>query len=165
MREPGSALRGRCRHKRSEARAGPPSLPAPPRAEENREGARVKKPAGEKVACLTYLGLRAAAPTLGEGGEVCRPAEGRRRGGEQAMSAITSFHRPVSQPPSRSDACDHDAGRSGRMMERGDIRPALPSPQGLDDPAVDKDSCGVAFIADIKGRRPHPPLPGALTIV
>src|SRR5260370_41600889 len=153
MRQTGSALRGRCRHKRSESRAGPPSLPSPPHAEENREGARVKKPAGEKVASLTYLGLRAEAPTLGEGGEVCRPAEGRRRGGEQAMSAITSVHRPISQAPSRSDASDHDACGGGRVMERGDIRPVVPAPQGLYDPALDKDSCGDGFIADFKGRR------------
>lgn len=39
------------------------------------------KSAGEKVVRLTYLDLRAAAPTLGNGGTVCRPAEGGRRGG------------------------------------------------------------------------------------
>jgi len=49
------------------ATAAPPPYP-PPHAGEGREGA-VKKSAGEKFACLTYLGLRAAAPTLGEGGE------------------------------------------------------------------------------------------------
>ena len=38
------------------------------------------------------------------------------------------------------------------MMERGDIRSGIPAPQGLYDPALDKDSCGVGFIADIKGR-------------
>src|SRR5712672_1027073 len=81
------------------------------------------------------------------------------------MSAITSFHRPVSQAPVRSDACDHDAGRGGRMMERGDIRPGVPAPQGLYDPALDKDSCGVGFITDIKGRRSHAIVADALTIL
>src|SRR6516225_1494619 len=33
--------------------------------------------------------------------------------------------------------------------------PGLPPAQGLYDPALDKDSCGVGFIADIKGRRSH----------
>ena len=33
--------------------------------------------------------------------------------------------------------------------------PGTPSPQGLYDPALDKDSCGVGFIADIKGRKSH----------
>src|SRR5258707_9987146 len=81
------------------------------------------------------------------------------------MSAITSIHRPGSQAPLRPDACDQDAGRSGRMMERGDIRPGVPAPQGLYDPALDKDSCGVGFIADIKGRRSHAIVADALTIL
>ena len=33
--------------------------------------------------------------------------------------------------------------------------PGLPAAQGLYDPALDKDSCGVGFIADIKGRKSH----------
>jgi glutamate synthase (NADPH/NADH) large chain len=31
--------------------------------------------------------------------------------------------------------------------------PGVPPAQGLYDPALDKDSCGVGFIADIKGRK------------
>src|SRR4249920_1259481 len=33
--------------------------------------------------------------------------------------------------------------------------PGMPLAQGLYDPALDKDSCGVGFIADIKGRKSH----------
>jgi glutamate synthase (NADPH/NADH) large chain len=33
--------------------------------------------------------------------------------------------------------------------------PGVPPAQGLYDPALDKDSCGVGFIADIKGRKSH----------
>jgi len=33
--------------------------------------------------------------------------------------------------------------------------PGTPPAQGLYDPALDKDSCGVGFIADIKGRKSH----------
>ncbi|AXK83122.1 glutamate synthase large subunit [Pseudolabrys taiwanensis] len=33
--------------------------------------------------------------------------------------------------------------------------PGVPEAQGLYDPAFDKDSCGVGFIADIKGRKSH----------
>jgi hypothetical protein len=33
--------------------------------------------------------------------------------------------------------------------------PGLPPAQGLYDPALDKDACGVGFIADIKGRKSH----------
>ena len=43
--------------------------------------------------------------------------------------------------------------------------PGLPAPQGLYDPALDKDSCGVGFIADIKGRKSHQIVEDALAIV
>ncbi|HEY4141303.1 MAG TPA: glutamate synthase large subunit [Pseudolabrys sp.] len=35
------------------------------------------------------------------------------------------------------------------------VDPGVPPAQGLYDPALDKDSCGVGFIADIKGRKSH----------
>jgi glutamate synthase (NADPH/NADH) large chain len=37
--------------------------------------------------------------------------------------------------------------------------------QGLYDPALDKDSCGVGFIADIKGRKSHQLVEDALAIL
>ncbi len=40
-----------------------------------------------------------------------------------------------------------------------------PQAQGLYDPALDKDSCGVGFIADIKGRKSHQIVTDALLIV
>src|SRR2546428_2201740 len=43
--------------------------------------------------------------------------------------------------------------------------PELPPAQGLYDPALDKDSCGVGFIADIKGRRSHKLIEDALAIL
>ncbi|MGE3150224.1 MAG: glutamate synthase subunit alpha, partial [Pseudorhodoplanes sp.] len=43
--------------------------------------------------------------------------------------------------------------------------PGVPAPQGLYDPAFDKDSCGVGFIADIKGRKSHRIVADALTIL
>ena len=42
------------------------------------------------------------------------------------------------------------------------IRPAA---EGLYDPALEKDSCGVGFIADIKGRKSHQIITDALTIL
>src|SRR3954454_12701093 len=41
----------------------------------------------------------------------------------------------------------------------------FPAPQGLYDPALDKDSCGVGFIADIKGRKSHRIVEDALSIL
>src|SRR5664279_5632493 len=43
--------------------------------------------------------------------------------------------------------------------------PGTPLAQGLYDPALDKDSCGVGFIADIKGRKSHQIVEDALSIV
>ncbi|MFN3659309.1 MAG: glutamate synthase large subunit [Pseudolabrys sp.] len=43
--------------------------------------------------------------------------------------------------------------------------PGSPEPQGLYDPALDKDSCGVGFIADIKGRKSHQMVEDALRIL
>ncbi|MGE3144071.1 MAG: glutamate synthase large subunit [Pseudorhodoplanes sp.] len=43
--------------------------------------------------------------------------------------------------------------------------PGLPAPTGLYDPARDKDSCGVGFIANIKGRKSHQIVADALQIL
>ena len=43
--------------------------------------------------------------------------------------------------------------------------PGLPPVQGLYDPALDKDACGVGFIADIKGRKSHRIVEDALAIL
>ena len=43
--------------------------------------------------------------------------------------------------------------------------PGVPAARGLYDPALDKDSCGVGFIADIKGRKSHKIVEDALTIL
>ena len=48
---------------------------------------------------------------------------------------------------------DIDAGASTRNMTVRD--PGLPEAHGLYDPAFEKDSCGVGFIADMKNRRSH----------
>src|SRR5215207_9955192 len=42
-----------------------------------------------------------------------------------------------------------------RLLFRNSADPGVPAAQGLYDPALDKDSCGVGFIADIKGRKSH----------
>ena len=47
-------------------------------------------------------------------------------------------------------------------MLRG-ARSALPAPTGLYDPANDKDACGVAFVADARGRRSRSIVAAGLT--
>src|SRR4029079_5324919 len=52
------------------------------------------------------------------------------------------------------------------MSARNDTAdPGVPAARGLYDPALDKDSCGVGFIADIKGRKSHQIVSDALTIL
>jgi glutamate synthase (NADPH/NADH) large chain len=52
-----------------------------------------------------------------------------------------------------------------RLLFRDSADPGLPEPRGLYDPTLAKDSCGVGFIADIKGRRSHKLIEDALTIL
>ena len=47
------------------------------------------------------------------------------------------------------------AARDAKLSRTATLDPGTPLPQGLYDPALDKDSCGVGFIADIKGRKSH----------
>src|SRR4249920_1558145 len=69
-----------------------------------------------------------------------------------------------------------DSGRSVAARRNGDEHlpmvsigdtadPGVPAANGLYDPALDKDSCGVGFIADIKGRKSHQIVEDALTIL
>src|SRR5882762_9672909 len=53
--------------------------------------------------------------------------------------------------------------RAPRTLATAD--PGTPAARGLYDPALDKDSCGVGFIADIKGRKSHQIVKDALTIL
>src|SRR6478735_8675716 len=66
------------------------------------------------------------------------------------------------------------ASKSGRRTARGkraaarfadSADPGLPQAQGLYDPALEKDSCGVGFIADIKDRSSHKLIEDALAIL
>src|SRR5688572_4342485 len=61
------------------------------------------------------------------------------------------------------------AARGVKVLTAADFTdsadPGVPAPQGLYDPALDKDSCGVGFIADIKGRKSHRIVQDALQIL
>lgn len=43
-------------------------------------------------------------------------------------------------------------------------KPGFPEQQGLYDPAMERDACGVGFVVDIKGRKSHDIVQGALEI-
>ena len=51
------------------------------------------------------------------------------------------------------------------MPLRDTADPGTPPVQGLYDPALDKDSCGVGFIADIKDRKSHQTVEDGLRIL
>jgi len=56
--------------------------------------------------------------------------------------------------------------RSAGFAGRGTTAdPGMPLAHGLYDPALDKDSCGVGFIADIKGRKSHQLIDDGLRIL
>ncbi len=60
------------------------------------------------------------------------------------------------------------AGRtatSGAPQALATADPGVPPARGLYDPALDKDSCGVGFIADIKGKKSHQIVKDAITIL
>ncbi|HWX90437.1 MAG TPA: hypothetical protein VNY75_09045, partial [Rhizomicrobium sp.] len=70
----------------------------------------------------------------------------------------TSFREPA-QPPKRV------AGGPVASAADETADPGLPSARGLYDPSQDKDSCGVGFIADIKGTKSHKLIEDALAIL
>jgi glutamate synthase (NADPH/NADH) large chain len=60
---------------------------------------------------------------------------------------------------------ERSAKRAAAVSFAASAEPGLPPVQGLYDPALDKDSCGVGFIADIKARKSHKLVTDALTIL
>src|SRR5579859_3513556 len=82
--------------------------------------------------------------------------------GATSMGATTS-HQEQGLPGS-ARAAPEGARTPARLL--GDTAdPGTPPARGLYDPALDKDSCGVGFIADIKGRKSHKIVEDALTIL
>ena len=61
------------------------------------------------------------------------------------------------------------SAKQSRADEHSSFRdtadPGTPLAQGLYDPTLDKDSCGVGFIADLKGRKSHKIIDDGLTIL
>ncbi len=57
------------------------------------------------------------------------------------------------------------AGEQARAREHSREHTWRPAAEGLYDPSLEKDSCGVGFIADIKGRKSHQIVTDALSIL
>ncbi|HEY5278841.1 MAG TPA: glutamate synthase subunit alpha, partial [Pseudolabrys sp.] len=57
------------------------------------------------------------------------------------------------------------AARDAKLSRTATLDPGMPLPEGLYDPSLEKDSCGVGFIADIKGRKSHQLIEDGLRIL
>jgi glutamate synthase (NADPH/NADH) large chain len=79
------------------------------------------------------------------------------------MRTRTIRKRETGQRRGGNPAADHAARRGAPLFDTAD--PGSPAPHGLYDPALDKDSCGVGFIADIKGRKSQQLVEDALAIL
>ena len=85
-----------------------------------------------------------------------------RRPGKKGAVRATRMSEDRTERNQRTDAV---AFVDARALYRDSADPGLPEAHGLYDPALAKASCGVGFIADIKGRKSHQIVVDALTIL
>jgi hypothetical protein len=112
---------------------------------------------GERPVCLQFWSPWAAAPNgAGERGWC---AEARLNGRKSDSDRMSEKRTGKSKLTSASAPVD------ARLLYRDSADPGMPEARGLYDPALAKDSCGVGFIADIKGRKSHRIVEDALTIL
>jgi glutamate synthase (NADPH/NADH) large chain len=99
---------------------------------------------------MRWVRQRLLAVAGGEGREMSATPVGRGRG-----------HEHVREPVFDASGVKRTAAPFSPVT----ADPGVPPARGLYDPALDKDSCGVGFIADIKGRKSHQIVEDALTIL
>src|SRR3990170_3531502 len=78
---------------------------------------------------------------------------------------VTTMSTDLDRKSMRNDGAPKSADVDARLLYRDSADPGVPDTQGLYDPRNDKDSCGVGFIADIKGRKSHQIVEDALAIL
>ncbi|MFC6020318.1 glutamate synthase large subunit [Plantactinospora solaniradicis] len=69
--------------------------------------------------------------------------------------APVAFPYPQEPHLSSSAGADLESTGGGRVPEYPARLAGTPEPQGLYDPGMERDACGVAFVADLHGRRSH----------
>ncbi len=133
---------------RSRARAEAPRVTRPP-----------KDQAARYVSCQ-WRGTNAAGRRVRRNGERAPACAG------EARTSEDDERETQSRKAHRTQRCGR-ARRGGRAraLRRQRRSGRACRPQGLYDPALDKDSCGVGFIADIKGRKSHQLVEDALAIL
>ena len=93
---------------------------------------------------------------------VLRNVDGVRR---PAVTGAVRAMRMNEERKGESKRTEAVAFTDARTLYRDSADPGTPEGHGLYDPALAKDSCGVGFIADIKGRKSHQIVVDALTIL
>jgi glutamate synthase (NADPH) large chain len=83
----------------------------------------------------------------------------------EQMGAITSREAQTAATPQSGRGTEHGIAAISKPMLGASATGGDTAARGLYDPADDKDSCGVGFIADIKGRKSHQIVEDALTIL
>jgi glutamate synthase (NADPH/NADH) large chain len=78
---------------------------------------------------------------------------------------VTTMSTDLDRKSLRNDGVAMSAPVDARLLYRDSADPGVPDAQGLYDPRNDKDSCGVGFIADIKGKKSHQIVNDALRIL
>src|SRR5918999_1333467 len=78
---------------------------------------------------------------------------------------VTTMSTDLDRKRMRNDGAAMSAPVDARLLYRDSADPGVPDVQGLYDPRNDKDSCGVGFIADLKGRKSHKLIDDALAIL
>src|SRR5689334_21404791 len=110
---------------------------------------------------MTSGALEAATP-IGAAGANDAP----RSRGSLAVCAGVGREDDMGAARKRATGAGQVIARRGRALRGGDTAAAgLPPAHGLYDPALEKDSCGVGFIADIKGKKSHKLIEDALAIL
>jgi glutamate synthase (NADPH/NADH) large chain len=78
---------------------------------------------------------------------------------------VTTMSTDLDRKSMRNDGAAMSAPVDARLLYRDSADPGVPDVQGLYDPRNDKDSCGVGFIADIKGKKSQKIVQDALQIL
>src|ERR1700754_3168482 len=85
--------------------------------------------------------------------------------GSPGGARVTTMSTDLDRKRMRNDGAAMSAPVDARLLYRDSADPGVPDAHGLYDPRNDKDSCGVGFIADIKGRKSHQIVEDALAIL
>ena len=71
------------------------------------------------------------------------------------MDGFPAGSTTISRPAIRANVVPEEQYLLSLRPSEDDVCDSTPAPQGLYDPALEHDACGVAFVVDLEGRRSH----------